>query len=181
MGKDEGPAATAASSGLVEEPGADVGALDADRFRELYPSLRRFAAAVADHDIDPDDLLHDALAGLLRQPPAQVSDPAAYLRRSMIFGVSHHRRSRARARARTAPPVSTQREDDYPSVVWSLLEVIAPRDRALLYLLDVEGWTMADAANAVGIPVGRAKARASRARRAARAVLSQEKDDDDRH
>jgi RNA polymerase sigma-70 factor (ECF subfamily) len=96
----------------------------------------------------------------------------------MVFGVGHHRRSRARARARTVPPAPSGHEDAYPSVVQSLLQAIAPRDRALLYLLDVEGWTMADAADAVGIPVGRAKTRASRARRAARAALTPEEDVD---
>ena len=38
-------------------------------FADLYPSLRRFAAVVGSVDIDPDDLVQDALVRALRRGP----------------------------------------------------------------------------------------------------------------
>ena len=59
---------------------AGEGGLDEDAFRQLYPAHHRFASVVADRDVDPDDLVQDALVGLLRAPPGHVRDPGAYLR-----------------------------------------------------------------------------------------------------
>ncbi len=40
---------------------------DFEIFADLYPKLRRFAAVVADLDMEPDDLVQDALAATLRR------------------------------------------------------------------------------------------------------------------
>ena len=49
-------------------------------FDDLYVELRRFAAFVADSDIEPDDLVQDALlATLKRYELSELENPAAYL------------------------------------------------------------------------------------------------------
>jgi RNA polymerase sigma-70 factor (ECF subfamily) len=143
----------------------------------LYPGLRRLAGVVADPDMDADDLVHDAVVGWLRRPPGQVREPGAYLRRAVVNAAERERRSRARGRSRElratgrpGEPVTAQ----YPSDVGALLDCLAPADRALLYVLDVEGAPVAEAAAVVGLSVVAARARASRARRAARRRLEGE-------
>ena len=54
-------------------------------FEEIYPKLRAFAAIVADLDMDPDDLVQDALvATLTRHKLEDLDQPAAYLKLSLI-------------------------------------------------------------------------------------------------
>jgi DNA-directed RNA polymerase specialized sigma24 family protein len=48
----------------VTEP-ATTGNLSDGELRRIYPRLRRFAAVVAPREIDPEDLMHEALAKLL--------------------------------------------------------------------------------------------------------------------
>ena len=51
---------------------------------------------------------------------------------------------------------------------------VAPVDRALLYLVVVEGATYGDAAKVLGISPGAARSRATRARQRLRATLEEE-------
>jgi hypothetical protein len=77
-----------------DEAGAEVGAVgpddrgDADdlpALRELYPSLRRFAAVVGRADVDPDDLVQEAFTRLLvSRRREDVRDLGAYLRRTIV-------------------------------------------------------------------------------------------------
>jgi DNA-directed RNA polymerase specialized sigma24 family protein len=48
----------------VTEP-ATTGDLSDAELRRIYPRLRRFAAVVTPQEIDPDDLMQEALAKLL--------------------------------------------------------------------------------------------------------------------
>jgi RNA polymerase sigma-70 factor (ECF subfamily) len=66
--------------------------------------------------------------------------------------------------------VSPTVEADYPSDLADL-DALAPDERALLYLVDVEGWTFADAAVVAGCSPAAARQRASRARRQLRLDL----------
>ena len=79
----------------------DAGPLDARTFAELYPALRRFAAAVSPAHVDPDDLVQDALARVLRRPAtaAPIETPAAYLRQAVLNAERSLRRSLQRPRA----------------------------------------------------------------------------------
>jgi DNA-directed RNA polymerase specialized sigma24 family protein len=143
-------------------------------FRMLYPALRRYAAVVADRDADPDDLVQEALTGLLRQPPGHVRDVPVYLRRSILNAAAQHRRRQAVAHAtgdRMARRAGAEPWPDYPSATRALLDAVPPRDRALLFLLDVERRAVAEVAGALGITPVTVKVRALRARRAARAAL----------
>jgi RNA polymerase sigma factor (sigma-70 family) len=145
-------------------------------FRALYPSLRRYAAVVGDRDGDPDDLVQEALVGLLSQPPGHVRDVPRYLRRSILNAAISHRRTRGRIRAtrdrlEAAPPQDPG--PDYPSATRALLASVPPRDRALLYLLDVERLAVAEVAATLQITPVAARVRALRARRAARTALEE--------
>jgi RNA polymerase sigma-70 factor (ECF subfamily) len=156
-------------------PGArpGPGSHDRDTLRALYPHLRRLAAVVADTDMDPDDLVQDAVTGYLRIPPGAVRDAGAYLRRAVVNAAGRERRRWARARA-AAPLVGHETDGPppaYPSDAAAVLACLAPVDRALLYLLDVDGFPVADAAAVTGLSVVAARARASRARRTARRAL----------
>jgi DNA-directed RNA polymerase specialized sigma24 family protein len=158
---------------LAEPPSAAVEVA----FGQLYPGLRRFAAAVADDDIDPDDLVQDALAGFLRVGPPTVNDLHAYLRISIVHAAAHERTRLARhvhRQMRSAP--AEDAHGDYPSHVAALLQRLMPVDRALLYLLHVEGTTVSVAATVVGLTPVAARARASRARRSLRRHLKESPD-----
>jgi RNA polymerase sigma factor (sigma-70 family) len=150
-------------------------AVDEATFAALYPALRRFAAVVADVDIDPDDLVQDALAGLLRMPAGHVIDVNGYLRRSIVNAVASARRRKARDRelqARDRAGAGGAVVVAYPTDVREVLDAIPARDRALLYLLDVERQPVADVAMLLGITAVAARVRALRARRVARARLT---------
>jgi RNA polymerase sigma-70 factor (ECF subfamily) len=154
----------------------DATALDEATFTALYPALRRFAAVVADHDMEPEDLVQEALTGLLRQPAGRVADVAGYLRRSIVNAAVSQRRRLARARglqARLVASVPAGERTAYPSDTRAVLDAIPARDRALLYLLEVDGLAVAEAARTLGITTAAAKVRALRARRAARLVLDE--------
>jgi RNA polymerase sigma-70 factor (ECF subfamily) len=140
---------------------------DDELFERIYPSLRRWAGAVADADLDPDDLVQEAVARALRASPlTDLDDPTAYLRRTILNVAANHRRSRARFRRAVLRLGRTDdtRASEYASDLADLLRV-APGARAVLYLVEVEGRTYAEAAEAIGISEEAARARAARARR----------------
>jgi RNA polymerase sigma-70 factor (ECF subfamily) len=72
---------------------------------------------------------------------------------------------------RLGPPDSGL--DQYPSDLADLLR-LAPADRAILYLHDVEGFDFEEVARLVGMTAGRVRMRASRARSRLRALLIEE-------
>jgi RNA polymerase sigma-70 factor, ECF subfamily len=153
------------------------GSEDAALFARLYPALRRFAAVTAP-DADPDDLVQEAVARTLRRQPLNALDhPAAYLRRTIVHLASNRRRGFARWRSALAR--LGRADDSYPpqyaSDLTDLLH-LSPDDRALLWLVEVEGCTYAEAANQLGITEDAARQRAARARRRLRHELEEEKD-----
>ena len=143
-------------------------------FGELYPALRRFAAVVASDDLDPDDLLQEAVARTLRGGPLHRLDaPAAYLRTAMTNLAANHDRSRGRERrahGRVAAALDDEQQASYPSDLDDLA-ALRPADRAVLYLADVERLPLDEVARIVGTSTTNVRARASRARkRLARAL-----------
>lgn len=147
-------------------------------FAMLYPDLRRFAAVVASPDMDPDDLVQEALARTLRSGKfSEIENPAAYLRQAIINLETSHRRRWARWREREhrAPMSPESTEAEYPSDL-SVLQRIEPFDRALLYLTIVEDLPYAAIADLLGGNEGTLRARASKARKRLRELLSEEGD-----
>ena len=154
--------------------------LDEVCFADLYPDLRRLAAVVADTDIDPDDLVQEALVRVLQRGPlSNLRNPGAYLRRAIVNTASNERRRRGRWRrvlARLPTEIDdTAMEAHYPSNLADLTQ-LAPQDRAVLYLTEVAGFSAAEVAGQLGLTVNAVNLRASRARRRLRAHLREEQD-----
>ena len=143
--------------------------------RSLYGPLRKFAAVVASSDVDPDDLVHDAFANVMRtRRLGEIEFPEAYLRRAILNGARNDRRNRwrlrsllARLAARESVAVSYQSD-------LADLERLSPQARAVLYLKVVEGYADAEIAAMLGITEEAARARASRSATQLRLVLIEE-------
>lgn len=136
-----------------------------DLFTVLYPQLRRFAAVVADSDQEPDDLVQEALANVLKRTSlTDLSHPGAYLKRTVLNLVANDRRRKGRYRQilpRLGHDEATS--DNYPSDL-SFLDELSPTDRAVIYLADVDGYSLSDIASELGLSAGAVRKRASRAR-----------------
>jgi RNA polymerase sigma factor (sigma-70 family) len=142
--------------------------------RALYEPLRRFAAVVGRWDVDPDDLVQDAYARVLRRSQADIKDLGPYLRKTIVHLVSDSRRSARRAEtAQRRLGEDAPAPDAYPSDLDDLLRLPA-RARALLYLVEVEGRSTADAANIVGMSGSSARVALMRARKRLRSELGME-------
>jgi RNA polymerase sigma factor (sigma-70 family) len=154
---------------------AETERADNDVFVALYPSLRRFAAAIRPPEIEADDLVQEALARTLAvRPLCECDDAAAYLRTTIVRLASNHRRSLGR-RGRALSRLSATGADPtaYPSDLDDLRR-LSPPDRAVLFLVVVENRSYADAATIVGCSEQAARARASRALKRLRVELGAE-------
>ncbi len=158
----------------MTEPLRGVAASDESLVRELYPVLRRFAAAAAAWGVDPDDLLQEALVrALARGPLSSLDHPAAYLRRTMVnLSANHvrhgHVKERALAAVAASEPVDSR--DMYPSDLTGLNE-LSPRARAILYLAEVEGYRYREIGRLMGCTAVAARMAAMRGRRVLRTHL----------
>ena len=147
----------------------------AELFRALYPGLRRFAAAVGPVDVDPDDLVQDALVRVLRRGSLnRLDNPLAYLRRTILNLAADRRRGLGRMRRafRRVGAADTVHVD-YPSDVDDLL-ALPPEVRAVLWLADGDGRSFDEIAEMLGCSVTAARTRASRGRRDLRIALAAE-------
>lgn len=145
-------------------------------FEALYPGLRRFAAATGPMEVDPDDLVQEAVARTLRHHTlSELDDAAAYLRRTIVNLASNHRRGLARWRA-ALPRLARDDDSSAPEYASDLADLmrLPPQTRALLYLVEVDGCSYAEAAAALDLTEDGARARASRARRRLRMDLEGE-------
>jgi RNA polymerase sigma factor (sigma-70 family) len=159
--------------GLSKRSG--IGDDDRALIHDLYPQLRRFAAVVGPAEVDPDDLVHDALVRVLGMGSlAKLDNPSAYLRRTIVNLASNHRRRMGRKRrAFNRVVVPDSYLQSYPSDVTELLR-LSPKARAVLYLTSVEGRSFAEVAQALDCSEASARASASRGRRKLRTILSEE-------
>ena len=152
-----------------DEPTVDEESL----FARLYPALRRFAAVVGPVEVEPDDLLQEAVARVLkRHSLTDLEEPAAYLRRTILNLASNQRRTFARGRRALAllGGGSGQSRDSYPSDLDDLRR-LPPQERAVLYLSEVEGYRYAEIAELLGCSEAAARKRAMRGRRRLHIVL----------
>lgn len=134
-------------------------------FDALYPHLHRVACVAAPADVDPDDLVQDALVNYLQlDDPAAVTSPKAFLTTTIVNLASNHRRSWARRRtavARLGPPDPSRNQ--FPSDLGDLLR-LPPRERAALYLHHVDGLPYDQVAELVGCTPAAARKAAERGR-----------------
>lgn len=135
-------------------------------FASLYRELRRFAAVVGPPDVDPDDLVQQALTCALAVGPlADLVDPSAYLRTAIVRLASNSRRSsrrRDRAHARVAGTLTAGRLDTYPSDRADLYR-LSPADRGVVFLSVVERRSHREIAAMLAISEAAARKRLSRA------------------
>ena len=141
----------------------------------LYAPLRRYAAVVGSVDIDPDDLVQEAFLRVLRRGPlVELSEPGAYLRRTIVNLASNERRRLGRLRA-ALPRMAVEdvMEGASPSDIGALMR-LDPRARAVLFLSAVEGYSFREVGDMVGTSEAAARKIASRARRKLRTAMASE-------
>ena len=143
------------------------------QLRELYEPLRRFAAVIGRYDVEPDDLVQEAYAKVLRRAEADIDDLGPYLRRTIANLATDERRRNRRGADVVAQLRPGDARDTYPSELSELMRLPA-RVRALLYLVDVEGLPTADAGALVDMHGPAARVALMRARRRLRAELTVE-------
>jgi RNA polymerase sigma factor (sigma-70 family) len=145
-------------------------------FADCYPALRRFAAMVGPIECDPDDLLQEAVARVLRHHRLdELDEPMAYLRRTVLNLASNERRRfaiRRRALHRLLAD-GRDRPDDYPSDLADLEDLTAA-ERAVLYLSEVDGYRFAEIGRMLGCSEVAARKRAMNGRRRLYAALTEE-------
>ena len=136
----------------------------------LLPTLGRLCGSIA-LDAGPD-AAQEASIQVMRDL-RQLRDPERLLpwarRIATREAVRHARRSRA-APSGAADPAELPAPDD-PALardVRSVLAALAPEQRAILVLRDLEGLGEAEAARELGVALGTAKSRLHRAREAFR-------------
>ena len=141
-----------------------------------YAPLRAFAATVGSGE--PDDLVQEAFVRFIQRPGGiVVANPLAYLRRIVMnLAIDEARRTRTRDSTLRRVAVIETIEPHYPSDISALL-ALDPRSRALLYLTEIEGAPISEAAGIVGCSEASARMRLSRARRKLRALIEEERDD----
>ena len=149
-----------------------------ERVVEVYDAVCRFASVVADSDVDPDDLVHEALVRMLsRGSVDEIVDVAAYLRRSVLNGAANHRRSRGRYRRAIqrlqAGQVDEASRSELPSDLGDLMGLESV-DRGIVFLFVVEGWPHRHIAELVDLSEDAVRARLSRALKRLRVVLDEE-------
>jgi len=166
--------------GTVVGPGGAVGCEERwdpagfQELRALYEPSRRFAAVVGRWDIDPDDLVQDAYAKVLRRSQHEIRDIGPYLRRTIVnLALDGRRRERRAAQARHRIAEAPATSDEYPSDLEDLMR-LPQRVRALLYLVEVEGRPIAAAAEIVDMSNANARVALMRARRRLRSELDAE-------
>jgi RNA polymerase sigma-70 factor (ECF subfamily) len=152
---------------------------DEDRLiiENLYVPMRRFAASVTPPEVDPEDLLQEALVRIWRTRSLhELRNPAAYLCRTMLNLASNHRRESARRRTAFSRAVDADGQaglDSYPSDL-DALRMLTPRARAILYLVEVEGYSYVEVGRMLGCTPPAAQMVALRARRRLRSTLERE-------
>jgi RNA polymerase sigma-70 factor (ECF subfamily) len=148
---------------------------DEQLFRSLYPSLRAYAAAIGSWDLEPDDLVQEALARTLRRHRlVELEAPGAYLRTAILnLAISESRRRTRTPRGRSTPDERSGTAQELPSDL-SDLERLTPMDRAVLYLVHVERYPHREVAKLLGITEQASRSRSSRATRQLRHEITEE-------
>lgn len=151
---------------------------DAATFADLYVSLRRFAAIVRSPDMDPDDLVQEALVrALTKHSFEEFDDPAAYLRTAIVRLASNERRGAGRRRSALSRIRADLRDEPvaYPSDIADLWR-LEPADRAAVYLAVVEHRSHREIAEVLSCTEEASRKRVSRALAQLRVELAAEAD-----
>jgi RNA polymerase sigma-70 factor (ECF subfamily) len=160
-------------------------------YRRWRPALHRFALGMTGSPPTADDVVQETFMVVMRE--AERYDPSRGAVGSYLRGIARHmvlRRLRREARyvelsdghltrwsddadASPGPAELLTRKDEVRRVHEALIR-LAPRLREILVLCDLQGVTYADAAEALGVPIGTVRSRLSRAREALAGRLKEE-------
>lgn len=151
---------------------SSIDEMERELITSLYPYLRKIAAVAGSVDVEPDDLVQEALVRTLRKGPiSDLDNPLAFLRKTIVHLASNQRRSLSRKRKAFSRLFAEEGWlPSYPADIEAILD-LPPRQRAILYLVEVEDVPYAEAAEQLGMTTVAARALANRARKKARAAL----------
>jgi RNA polymerase sigma factor (sigma-70 family) len=143
----------------------------------LYAQLLPLARVVAPRDVDGADVLQEAFARTLVRHPdfAGLRDPRAYLSQAVVNVARSwgKRWTRDHSRARVAEPaVSSPATGD----VSAILDRLAPRQRACMFLRFVEDLSVQQTAELLGCTPGTVKSQTSKALTKLRIQLDEDGD-----
>ena len=155
------------------------------RFPELVVATQADVWRLCAHLVDrqsADDLTQEVYARAYAALPRYRGDSPP---RIWILGIARHvcidevrRRTRRRRLLRSAPPSATSTPDPTGAVdLDHLLAALDPDQRAAFVLTQVLGLRYAEAAEALGCPIGTVRSRVARAREALADALTTSEDD----
>jgi len=108
---------------------------------------------------------------LRKGPLTNLDNPLAFLRKTIVNLAANQRRSLSRKRkALRRLSFEESKWPSYPADIEAILD-LPPRQRAILYLVEVEDAPYAEAAEQLGMTTEAARMMANRARKRARAAL----------
>ena len=168
--------------GDADDVTGDAGRLLA-AFQPHAAAVYRVAHRITGSAADAEEVRQEVFLTLFRRPPACLADPGAWLRRCAANAAVNRVRSHARRRARhaahaeppSAPPdpAAAAERSEEAARLRAALGRLPPEQRAIVALRYDGGLTFAEAAAALGVPVGTAKDRGRAALRRLRALLNE--------
>jgi RNA polymerase sigma-70 factor (ECF subfamily) len=149
------------------------------RIVELLPRLRRYARSLAHDRQEADDLLQDcvenAIAGQGRWRGANLAGWLMAIMTNLNRNRHRHQKRSGMFAAMddVAEPASTAEPSDplERDRLLGAIDALSPDQRAVLMLIVVEGYSYAEIALMLDIPLGTVMSRLSRARRGIAATL----------
>ena len=144
-------------------------------YRAEYHALLRLAVLTTSSTELAEELVQDTFAALLATW-STVDRPAAWLRTALVHRCTSWVR-RIAVERRYAPRLRAADTSTDPDrlAVADLLCALRPLERAVLVLRFVDGWSEADVAEALDVPLGTVKSTASRARARLRHEIEEER------
>jgi RNA polymerase sigma-70 factor (sigma-E family) len=144
-----------------------------DEFAEFVaaalPGLLRFGHALTGNADAAEDLVKTALGRSWRAwRLRRIDNPRAYVRKVMVNSYASWYRSHRGRESAVAEPAGGRFADDHASrvddrdAVWRALQVLPPRQRAVLVLRYYEDLTEAEIAIVMGTTTGTVKSQAAR-------------------
>lgn len=150
-------------------------------FRETGPRLRCFLRVYSGAQIDPEDIVQEAFLEIWKRPDGY--DPDRGTLQQYIYGIARKRVAQA---WRESPPVTASAEIERVSparepqenaasgglsaAVRDGLMRLHTDERGLLWLREVEGYSYAELAEILGVPLGTVKSRIFSARESLREI-----------
>ncbi len=162
--------------GVSDEPRVVPERTVEELFASWYPALRRFAAVVAPLEVDPDDLVQEAIERTLRIGPLDRLDgPERYLRTAIARLGTNARRGLGRRRvalARLEERGTAAEANDVADL--AVLQRVSPTDRAIVFLSVIEGRPTREIAQTLELNEAAVRMRKHRALRRLRRLLEEE-------